>query len=702
MSTPCSSTVSSHHLAQVSVEAVSPQVVSDLVAAFRLELNKVVPVLLAPLVKELMELKIEDQGVAKELKDLKNRSISEKSGGDKIRGSALKPSDNGVLPASDERRSVGLPPGPDERRSVGLPGPDEQRSVGLPGPDERRSVGFPGPDERRSVSGAPDASAAGAGAAPDDKTAESKRTGSRVQVVAPPREKNEASQDQQTGSGLAIQKRQSRRIDSLPNRMEIEMSTPLVDPFGTPEGPARESLRWSWRRMSSRRSRSSSIRESYKYEHLNDATDESAEQAAADDPGEIPSYRKSRLPAKFDLSQTADGLSFHEKLKIAQASMMAGRSEQSPVRRGVTTFLEDPESSVAAGYFSTCFTTFSIFSIWVALLPYMGFFVPLSFNVIIEAILCFENLIRTVFSPNLTLFLSNPANLVDGLSVAPMTVIFLMRAGVMSPEAGHDFLFSAIPLIRFLRFVRRFPKMQILVTAFKDCLEALPVLLFTLAFIGCIFTSAIYLVEPRDHIASLAESAWLVISTISTVGYGDITPNSRFGCGLTSILMVVSQLYMAMPFGIIGYNFTVIWEHRSQILLLNGTRDRLAKWGFGAYEIPGLFELFDLDDSAEFDLQEFQLLFKEMDIGFKENDVVELFKLIDKDAGGTVDEKEFVKTVYPNEFRLMYARSKKTTIEKSMGAYEEGEDYYNDEQGPGKEGNSQSKAAEFHPESEAG
>mmetsp|Transcript_74078 Transcript_74078/g.139830 ORF Transcript_74078/g.139830 Transcript_74078/m.139830 type:complete len:130 (+) Transcript_74078:1-390(+) len=116
---------------------------------------------------------------------------------------------------------------------------------------------------------------------------------------------------------------------------------------------------------------------------------------------------------------------------------------------------------------------------------------------------------------------------------------------------------------------------------------------------------------------------------------------------------------MAMPFGIIGYNFTVIWEHRERIMLLNGTRERLAKKGVGAYEIPRLFELFDLDDSKEFDMEEFQLLFKELEVGFKEDDVAELFKLIDKDVSGTVDEAEFIKVVYPDDYRNMYGRAKK-------------------------------------------
>lgn len=145
---------------------------------------------------------------------------------------------------------------------------------------------------------------------------------------------------------------------------------------------------------------------------------------------------------------------------------------------------------------------------------------------------------------------------------------------------------------------------------------------------------------------------------MTTLGYGDIVPETPLGHLLTAFVMIVSPLYMAMPFGIIGYSFTVIWGNRQQILLLQGTRDRLAKWGFGPYEIPRLFQLFDLDDSAEIDLQEFQILLKEMEIGFKEDDVVDLFKAIDKDSGGTIDEREFVKTLYPTEYRFMYGRKR--------------------------------------------
>merc|ERR1719436_594012 len=124
---------------------------------------------------------------------------------------------------------------------------------------------------------------------------------------------------------------------------------------------------------------------------------------------------------------------------------------------------------------------------------------------------------------------------------------------------------------------------------------------------------------------------------MTTVGFGDVVPLTEAGIILTSLLMIISNLYMAMPIGLIGHSFTRIWQRRHEIMLVKSTRDRLDKWGFGPHEIPGLFELFDLDGSSEMDLDEFKLMLAGMQIGFTEDDSIELFKLIDSDAGGTID-----------------------------------------------------------------
>ena len=149
---------------------------------------------------------------------------------------------------------------------------------------------------------------------------------------------------------------------------------------------------------------------------------------------------------------------------------------------------------------------------------------------------------------------------------------------------------------------------QFVSQAFREALEALPALMFIMLVMAYGFAALLYLVEPRDNMPTIAHAAWLVISTITTVGFGDVVPSTQGGLVLTSILMVVSSLYMAMPLAVIGHSFNTIWANRKRILLLNKTRNRLSKWGFGPYEMPRLFGLFDLDHSDEVDLPEFKIL----------------------------------------------------------------------------------------------
>merc|ERR1712176_933063 len=78
---------------------------------------------------------------------------------------------------------------------------------------------------------------------------------------------------------------------------------------------------------------------------------------------------------------------------------------------------------------------------------------------------------------------------------------------------------------------------------------------------------------------------------MTTVGYGDVIPISLPGSIITSALIVITVLYMAVPLGIIGNAFTQTWNDRDRILLTHRTRDRLRQWGYGARDIPVLFQV---------------------------------------------------------------------------------------------------------------
>lgn len=343
------------------------------------------------------------------------------------------------------------------------------------------------------------------------------------------------------------------------------------------------------------------------------------------------------------------------------------RSRRSKFAEALWAFLEDSESSVAARYFASFMTPFTILSVTGSLLIQM--FAPQALQSIHAAVIemafdfvfLFEITARFVVSPNRNLFWRSPFNALDMMAVTPL-VLRVWVGFVLPPEgAGHDLaryvLLCLVPTLRLFKTLRRFKKFTLLMCAFRNAFEALPVLLFTMAAICMVFSALILAVEPRDNVADLPRALWLTIVTMTTVGFGDMVPKSRAGIIVSTLLMVVSLLYMAMPIGIIGHSFTVAWKDRRYILLVERTRELLQQWSYTPHDIPVLFATFDLDQDGFLDFVEFRKMFLKMGIGFKETDLIDLFEYFDNDGSGGIDDSEFVRRVFPKSFEDVYGHT---------------------------------------------
>ena len=53
---------------------------------------------------------------------------------------------------------------------------------------------------------------------------------------------------------------------------------------------------------------------------------------------------------------------------------------------------------------------------------------------------------------------------------------------------------------------------------------------------------------------------WLIIASITTVGFGDLYPVSIAGKVWTTVLMIVGCVYMGIPIGIVGNAFGKVWD----------------------------------------------------------------------------------------------------------------------------------------------
>jgi len=202
---------------------------------------------------------------------------------------------------------------------------------------------------------------------------------------------------------------------------------------------------------------------------------------------------------------------------------------------------------------------------------------------------------------------------------------------------------------------------------FALVLEVVPALLFLMLLIAQVFSTLIYIFEPRDNIHSLPESLWFVIITMSTVGYGEIVPMSAGGKCTTLVLVICSTLYLAVPVGIVGSAFNRVWEDRDRLLLIQQVQDRLQACGLGGSDIPGMFA--DFGESGEngdgvLTFCDFQNMVAQMHLGIPEEKQVDLFESFDGDNSGTIEAREFVRVFCPKDFLKLYGQVEKK--EKEM------------------------------------
>lgn len=116
----------------------------------------------------------------------------------------------------------------------------------------------------------------------------------------------------------------------------------------------------------------------------------------------------------------------------------------------------------------------------------------------------------------------------------------------------------ALRLIRILKLTRYSPAMTLLIRALKREQQAISAAIFLLAIALIVAACGIYLCEraaqPEDF-GSIPAAIWWATATLTTVGYGDVTPitvgGKMFGAGV----MIVGIGTVALPTGILASAF---------------------------------------------------------------------------------------------------------------------------------------------------
>jgi len=284
-----------------------------------------------------------------------------------------------------------------------------------------------------------------------------------------------------------------------------------------------------------------------------------------------------------------------------------------------------------------------------------------------------EVLVRFIASPNRALFVLNLYNLIDLIVLLQVTARLVNAvSNTRDGEVFYQTIKVFFPPLMLLKLVRRFPSFNLLLSAFYNAVAALPVLLYTMMVVVFAFAGLIYLAEPRTNIPGIADALWLTCVSMSTLGYGDVTPVSTLGKFWTGCLLVVGALYMAIPIGIVGNAFSKIWEDRDRLFILCDIRDRVVQAGITPADLFHIYQELDQDKDGQLSLQEFKAMFTLLDIKIGDHMSARIFDKLDADGEGTIDFEEMLVGMFPtHKIILMIQRAasqaKNSTTEVVLG-----------------------------------
>jgi voltage-gated potassium channel len=93
---------------------------------------------------------------------------------------------------------------------------------------------------------------------------------------------------------------------------------------------------------------------------------------------------------------------------------------------------------------------------------------------------------------------------------------------------------------------------RLLIQSLKNSRHKIGVFFLFVLIIVTIMGSVMYIIEsPETGFTSIPRSIYWAIVTLTTVGYGDIAPQTTLGQFIASIIMILGYAIIAVPTGII-------------------------------------------------------------------------------------------------------------------------------------------------------
>jgi potassium voltage-gated channel Shaw-related subfamily C protein len=176
----------------------------------------------------------------------------------------------------------------------------------------------------------------------------------------------------------------------------------------------------------------------------------------------------------------------------------------------------------------------------------------------------FELAIRFLVSPKKLKFFKIVANVIDVISTMSFYLDTLMNKLEIDQEV-LEFLYI-IRIMRLYKLTKHSTGLRILLKSFSASAKELFLLIFLIVLGIVIFASLMFFAElteynPDNHFDSIPNGVYWAVVTITSVGPGDMVPNTRAGMVVGSLCALSGVIVLALPAPIIVANFTLFYSH---------------------------------------------------------------------------------------------------------------------------------------------
>lgn len=174
---------------------------------------------------------------------------------------------------------------------------------------------------------------------------------------------------------------------------------------------------------------------------------------------------------------------------------------------------------------------------------------------IVTLLFSVEYVLRIVCIPKPKKYIFSVLGIIDFLSTIPKYLsLFLVGSQYVSALRALRLL----RVFRILRLSHFVGESNSLIKSLKASRTKIFIFIFFVIVMAVLVGTLMYMIEgPENGFNSIPDSVYWTIVTLTTVGYGDISPQTGLGRFIATLIMIIGYGIIAVPTGIVSAEYVI-------------------------------------------------------------------------------------------------------------------------------------------------